>query len=569
MIEEGDQEPLLELGSRTNGDDDDNNKGGFKTLPFIIGAEGLEKMATYGLTPNMTIYLMGQYHMGITTASNVFYLWSSATNFMQIIWAIIADSFFGQFYTIGFGTIICFLGSILMWSTTIIPNAKPPPCDEYSSTNGCSPTFSQFVFLCSSLGLISIGAGGVRSSCLAFGANQLRKNGKFNKTSRVKDSYFSWYYVFYTFSVLIALTCVVYIQDNLGWRVGFAVPALLLLFAVFLFFSASLWYIKPESKTSLVTDLVMVVVASCRNWHLKLSDGRDVVYHHKNGSSNIRPSGKLRFLNKACMVKDPQSHTRANGLATNSWNLCTLEQVEELKSLLRVIPMWCSGMIMNVNVSQVSFQVLQAASMNRKISSFEFPAASFSTLSVLSVIIWVILYDRVFLPLASRVRGRRVRISPKTRMGVGIFLSFTSMLVTAAVESIRRTVVAANMSALWLLPQYCLTGFAEGSNVVAQNEFYFSELPRSMWSIAATLNGIGMALANLVASFILNSVDVISKEAGHQSWISDDIDKGRYDYYYLVLAGLSMANMLYFLVCSNAYGPLKGETNLAEEENES
>ncbi|XP_073134482.1 protein NRT1/ PTR FAMILY 1.2-like isoform X2 [Henckelia pumila] len=538
MMEEGEEEPLLELGSCTNGedhdDDYDNNKGGFRTLPFIIGADGLEKIATYGLTPNMTVYLMGQYHMGMTTASNVLFLWSSATNFMQIIWAIISDSFLGQFYTIGLGTIICFLGSILLWSTTMIPNAKPPPCDE-SSTHSCSPTFPQFVLLCSSLGLISIGAGGIRSSCLAFGANQLRK-GKFKKTSRVKDSYFSWYYVSFTFSVLIALTCVVYIQDNLGWRVGFAVPALLLLLAV--------------------------------NRHLKLSDGTDVLYHYKNGSSNIPPSQKLRFLNKACIVKDPQGDTTANGFGTDSWNLCTVDQVEELKSLIRVIPIWCSGMIMYVNISQASFPVLQAASMNRKISSFEFPAASFNTLTVLSVIIWVLLYDRVFLPLASRVRGRQVRISTKTRMGFGVFLSFTAMLVTAAVESIRRTVVAANMSAMWLIPQYCLTGFAEASNAIAQNEFYFSELPRSMWSIAATLNWIGLAMANLVASFILNCVDMISKERGHKSWISSDIDEGHYDYYYLVLAGLSMANMLYYLVCSNAYGPLKGERNLAEEEDE-
>ncbi|XP_073055374.1 protein NRT1/ PTR FAMILY 1.2-like [Primulina eburnea] len=562
--EEGEVVPLLELGSRNN--EVDNNKGGFRTLPFIIGTEGLEKMATFGLSPNMTVYLMAQYHMGMTTASNVLFFWSSATNFMPIIWAIIADSFLGQFYAIGFGSIICFVGLVHLWLTTVIPNAKPPPCDE-SSAHLCSPSIPQFVFLCGSLGLISIGAGGVRSSALAFGANQLRK-GNFKRTLCVKDSYFSWYYVSYTFSILIAFTCVIYIQDNLGWSVGFAVPALLMLLAVFVYFSASSWYINPDGKTSFVTNFVKVVVASYRNRHVKLSDKTDVFYHSKNGSSNIPPSRKLRFLNKACVVKDPQWDTTANVIATNSSNLCTVGQVEELKSLFRVIPIWFSGMIMFVNVSQPSFLVLQASSMDRKISSFEIPAASFGIFTVLSVIIWVILYDRVFLPLASRVRGQRVEISSRTRMGFGIFLSFIAMLVTAAVESKRRTVVAANMSAMWLIPQYCLTGFAEASNAIAQNEFYFSELPRSMWSIAATLNGIGLALANLVASFILNCVDVISKAGGQGSWISNDIDKGHYDYYYLVLAGLSMANMVYFIVCSSAYGPFKGERNLAEQDDE-
>ncbi|XP_073136393.1 protein NRT1/ PTR FAMILY 1.2-like [Henckelia pumila] len=561
MIEEEGELPLLEPRSRDDEVEYDNDKGGFRTLPFIIGTEGLEKMATFGLNPNMTVYMMGQYQMGMTTASNILFIWSSATNFMPIIWAIIADSFLGQFYAIGLGTIICFLGVLLLWSTTIIPNARPPPCDETSSNGLCySPTFNQLAFLCSAFGLISVGAGGIRSSCLAFGANQLRK-GHFKKTSCVKDSYFSWYYVSYTFSILIAYTCVVYIQDNLGWSAGFAVPAALMLVAVFVFFSASLWYIKPESKTSLVTNVVKVVAAAYRNRHVKLSDRTDVLYHRKSGSSNVPPSRKLRFLNKACVVKDPRYDTHAN-------HLCTVDQVEELKSLLRIIPIWSTGMIMFVNVSQPSFLVLQATKMNRKISSFEFPAASFSMFSVLSIIVWVIFYDRAFLPLASKVRGRRVRISTRTRMGLGIFLSFIAMLVTSAVEGIRRTGVASNMSALWLIPQYCLTGFAEASNAIAQNEFYFSELPRSMWCIAATLNGIGLALANLIASLILNCVDVISKEGGHESWISDDIDKGHYDYYFLVLAGLSMANMLYFIVCSSAYGPSKAERNLPEEEDE-
>ncbi|KZV51141.1 hypothetical protein F511_06205 [Dorcoceras hygrometricum] len=561
MIEEGEEKPLLEFKSRTDVDDD--NKGGFSTLPFIIGADGLEKMATFGLSPNMTVYLMGKYHMGMATASNVLFLWSSATNFMPIVWAVVSDSFLGQFYTIGFGQIICFLGIILLWLTTVIPNAKPPPCDK-SSIHCYSATIPQFVFLCSSLGLISIGAGGIRSSCLAFGANQLRK-GNFNQTRSLKESYFGWYYVSYAFSVLIGLTCIVYIQDNLGWSVGFAVPALLILLAMVLFFSASFWYIKPDSKTSLITDFVKVVVASCRNRHFKISDRTDVEYHHKNGLSNIHPSQKLRFLNKACVVKDPQCNTTTIGITTTSRNLCTVDQVEDLKSLLRLIPIWSSGMIMYVNICQATFPVLQAGSMNRKISSFEVPAASFSTLTVLSAIIYIIIYDRVFLPLASRVRGRPVRISAKTRMGFGIFLSFIAMLVTAAVESIRRTVDAANMSALWLVPQYCLNGFAEALNAIGQNELYFSELPRSMWSIAATMNGIGVASANLVASFVLNVVDRISKEGGNTSWISSDIDKGHYDYYYLVLAGLSMANMVYFLICSSAYGPLKGERDLAEE----
>ncbi|KAL3645916.1 hypothetical protein CASFOL_011096 [Castilleja foliolosa] len=559
-------------------DQDSNAKGGFTTLPFIIGNESLEKMATYGVSPNMTLYLMKEYHMGMSSASTVLFLWSSATNFMPLVGAVLADSFLGRFYTIGFGSTICLMGMIILWLTTIIPQAKPPLCDQSIST--CiTPTIFQFMFLFTSFVLISIGAGGIRSSSLAFGANQLEK-GDFKKQSGVKESYFNWYYATNTISIVIALTCVVYIQDNMGWVIGFAVPAGLMFIGVVLFFSASASYVRVKSESSLLTGFAQVVVAWFRNRHVKLSDGVSYIWHCKNGSGLVSPSPNLRFLNKACVIRDPNKDLTADGTAKDPWSLCTVDQVEELKALVRIIPIWSTGMIMSINISQNSFPLLQAVSMDRHItSSFTIPPASFNTFTVIAVILWITIYDRIFLPLASRVKKKPVRISPRRRMGIGIFLSFLAMMVSALVEAIRRAfavhegnmgppLVSSHISALWLVPQYCLNGFAEASNVIAQNEFYFSELPRSMSSIALTLNGIGGALANLIASFIMNMVDNISKAGGKESWISSDINKGHYDYYYLVLAGLSMCNMLYFLVCSRAYGPLKEDTKMREEEDE-
>ncbi|XP_051129853.1 protein NRT1/ PTR FAMILY 1.1-like [Andrographis paniculata] len=544
------EEPLLE---------DNDRKGGFRALPFIIGSEGVEKMATYGLMQNMALYLMSEYHMEMSSASTLLFLWSATSNFMPLLGAILADSFLGRFYTIGFGSIICLMGMILLWSTTVIPSAKPPPCSDGIACT--APTVLQLTYLCTCFGLMSIGAGGIRSSCLAFGADQLEKGtGGFAKHG-VKECYFGWYYASYTFSVLIALTCIVYIQDNLGWSIGFAVPAVLMFFNATSFFFASSFYVKMETKKNLVTGLFQVAVASYRNRHLRLSESTDYLCHCEPGSTLLRPSQKLGFLNMACIVKDPESELTVDGEATNPWSLCTVDQVEGLKALLRVLPIWSAGMFMAVNISQNTIPLLQAVSMDRRLGSFTIPAASFTVFMVISVILWITLYDRVFLPIASNLKGRSFRISSMTRMGVGIFLSCLSMIVAAAVEGLRRrraTTTGSHISALWLVPQNCLSGFAEASNAIAQNEFYFSELPRSMSSIAATLTGIGLAVANIVASLIMNAVDALSRAGGgdEDSWVSSDIDKGHYDYYYLVLAGLAAANMIYYLICSRGYSSL-------------
>ncbi|KAK9273971.1 hypothetical protein L1049_018785 [Liquidambar formosana] len=490
-------------------------EGGFRTLPFIIANEALEKVASYGLMPNMIVYLMGEYGMETTTGSNVLFFWSAATNFMPIVGAFVADSFAGRFRTIGFGSMASLLGLILLWLTAMIPQARPS-CNQI--LNGCEPPkVSQLILLYCSFGLMSIGAGGIRSSSLAFGADQLGK------------------------------------RDNLKS-------------------SGSLADLLQLTKTSLFTGFAQVLVASYKNRHLTLSSqNSNRLYYHRKGSTLLVPSEKLRFLNRACTIRNPEQDLNPDGKASDPWSLCTVDQVEELKALLKVIPLWSTGIMMAVNISQNSFPLLQAASMDRHITSnFEIPAGSFSIFMIVSLTVWVPLYNHIILPLASKIRGKPTRLSIKQRMGIGLLLSCVSMAVSAIVETVRREVAikeglsddpqaVSYMSAMWLVPQYCLNGMAEAFTAIAQIEFYYSEFPRSMSSIAATLLLLGMAVANLVASSIMSAVDDVTKRGGKESWLSSNINKGHFDYYCWLLTGLSLLNLMYFLVCSRAYGPCVGE----------
>lgn len=544
--------------------------GGIRTLPFIIANEAFEKVASFGLSSNMILYLEKEYHMGMISGTNIINIWSSATNFLPVIGAFLADSFVGRYPMIGFGSVISLLGMILLWSTTMIPQARPPPCIG-SSTSCSSSTAFQVIFLCFSFGLMSIGAGGIRSSSLAFGADQLIKPGNLKGVAAL-ESYFGWYYACASLAVVISLTCVVYIQDHLGWEIGFGVPVVLMFLSALSFFLTSTFYIKLKDKTSLHTGFVQVIVAAYKNRHFPLaSDRTSMVYHHKKGSSLVVPSQKLRCLNKACLVRDPRQYLTVDGRISNSWSLCTVDQVEELKALLKVIPMWSTGLIMSVTLSQPTFQVVQAMSMDRHVTSgLEIPAGSFGMFTVISITLWIVLYDRLILPLASRIMGRPVHLTAKQRMGIGLFLSIVTMVVTAIIEYIRRGIATkegfsddpqavVNMSAMWLILPTCLGGIGNALNLVAQNEFYYSEFPQSMSSIATTLQGVGMSAASLLASFILNIVDNVTKSGGQPSWVSSNINQGHYDYYYWVLASLCFVNMLYFLLCSWAYGPCEEE----------
>ncbi|KAK9677098.1 hypothetical protein RND81_11G121000 [Saponaria officinalis] len=552
-----------------------SKKGGFISIPFILANEAFEKVASFGLTPNMIVYLMNDYKMSVTNAQNLIYFWNTASNFTPFVGAILADSLLGRFLTIGFGSIFSLLGMFVLWLTTIIPQVKPPPCDPSTSTCS-SPTTGQYAFLIFAFVLMAIGGGGTKPCSQAFGADQVHR-GDNPKNKNNLEIFLNWYYMFSCLSIIVAMTVIVYIQDHLGWMVGFGVPVVLMFLATLFFFLAAPIYVMVDVNRNLLVGLMQVIVAGFRNRKLSASDcGSDAQYFQGTDSSVSIPSEKLRFLNAACTIRDPDSDIGPDGLPRDPWRLCRVEDVEGLKSFIRVIPIWSTGIMICVNTSISSFSVLLTRTMDRHVgSNFEIPAASFGTFIIVVIGIWIPLYYRVILPLASKIKGKPVTISVKARMGIGLFCSFMSILTSGMVESIRRQraidqgfeddpKAVIQMSALWTLPHSIFGGIAEAFFVIGQTEFFFSELPKNMLSVAGAIFGLSGTIGNLMASLLLNFINGVTKTEGEDGWIADNVNKGHYDYYYYLLAGLNVVNVIFYVYCSSIYGPTKNEIVVKE-----
>ncbi|KAL8170769.1 hypothetical protein V2J09_022573 [Rumex salicifolius] len=394
-------------------------------------------------------------------------------------------------------------------------NRPSSPCGSGSGgglIKGESATVAQYAILAVAFAVMSIGAGGVRPCSQAYGADQLhinkRDNTNNNKEERALEIFFKWYYACSCLSVLIGVN----IQVNAGWRVGVGIPALLLLASIFSFFAASSFYVKVGPLRSLFTSFVHVVVAAYRNRHLQLSPNSRY-HHHQRQQNNTHmqaavSSKYIRALNKACLLSRDCSSSE-----NHPWRLTTVDQVEELKALIRVLPIWSSGIMLSIYVNQVTFQVYQANAMDRQLGSgFEVPASSIGMFLILAIVVWVPLYDRLIIPMASWMKGRPVRISVKLRMGVGLFFTLATMAVAAL---------------------YALNGIGEALNVIGQTEFYYSEFPKSMSSISTVLSGVGMAVASLMATAIVSAVNAARNVDCDDSWVGDDPNKAHYDYYYM------------------------------------
>lgn len=156
--------------------------------------------------------------------------------------------------------------------TAAIRSLHPSPCSQSAANaSDClGPTPWQMAFLIAGLGFLVIGAGGIRPCNLAFGADQFNPNTESGK--RGVNSFFNWYYFTYTFSVMISLTAIVYVQSDISWAWGFAIPAFCMLFSCFFFFIGTRIYVRVKPFGNPLTSVVRVFVVSFKKRKLKLPE---------------------------------------------------------------------------------------------------------------------------------------------------------------------------------------------------------------------------------------------------------------------------------------------------------
>ncbi|KAF5790290.1 putative proton-dependent oligopeptide transporter family [Helianthus annuus] len=126
--------------------------------------------------------------------------------------------------------------------------------------------------------------------------------------------------------------------------------------------------------------------------------------------------------------------------------LNTVHRVEELKSLLRMCPIWASGILLfTAYVQQNTFSLQQANTMNRHLTkSFQIPAGSMLAFTLGSMLATILFYDRVFGPIMKRFTGEERGVSFLNRMGIGFTISIVASLVAGFMERKRKNVAFAH-----------------------------------------------------------------------------------------------------------------------------
>lgn len=548
---------------------------GIKAMPYIIGNETFEKLGAIGTLANLLIYLTSVFNMKRITAATLLNVFNGTTNFATLIGAFLCDTYFGRYKTLGFASVASFLGLFVIALTAAIKKLHPPHCGGEES-NCIRPTSGQIAFLLSGFALMVVGAGGIRPCNLAFGADQFNPNIESGK--RGINSFFNWYFFTITFAQMISVTLVVYLQSEVNWGIGLGIPALFMLISCFIFFIGTKIYVIVKPEGSPLASIAQVIVVAIKKRRLKLPEQPWLSLFNrtpsKSGNSRLPYTPQFRFLDKAAIMT-PGDEINADGAPANPWRLCSMQQVEEAKCVLRVIPIWAAGMVYHIGaLQQQQFVVFQAQQSSRYLgnSKFQIPAATYTIFSMLSLTLFIPVYDRVLVPFMRRLTGKEGGITLLQRLGIGLFIIVPATFISAFIEMKRRNLALAkplpgvhfhkgavsSMPALWMVPQLVLTGISESFASIGQIEFYYKQFPENMRSFAGSLLFLGMATSSYINGSLISIVHHTTEGSSSGNWLPEDLNKGRLDYFYFLITALVLLNVCYFIVCARWY-KYKGE----------
>ncbi|KAG2317671.1 hypothetical protein Bca52824_020793 [Brassica carinata] len=476
--------------------DTSSKRGGWITFPFMMATLLGMSITSFGWVLNLIVFLIEEFNIKNIAAAQISNIVNGCLSMLPVVAAILADSFFGNIVVISASTFISLTGIILLTLIASLDSLKPRPC-ETGSVLCQSPSELQLGILYTALVLVTTGGGGTRFTLASAGANQYEK-------PKDQGSFFNWYFLILYAGAITGATAIVYTQDNASWKLGFGLCAAanMVSFLVFVCGKRLYKHEKPMGNSPFKSLISVVVSATVKR--KAVISSKEEYYHHglgeKDKTSPALPSKSYRFLNRTALkTEDDLNHK--DGSVNNIWRLCSVQEVEDFKAILRLVPLWVAIIFVSTPIAtQTGLMVLQGLVTDR---------------------------------------------------GLGPHFKIPAGLKT--VENNGHP-----MSVLWLFPSLVIVGISEAFQFPGNIELFYGEFPESLRNTATSLTSLVIGISFYLSTALIDLIQRTTK------WLPDDINSGRVDNVYWVLAVVGVLNFGYYLVCSwfYIYRNLEGDNEL-------
>nr|CAB3491505.1 unnamed protein product [Digitaria exilis] len=308
-----------------------------------------ERIGFYGVQGNLIMYLTGPLRMSTAAAAAAVNAWEGTVLVLPLVGALAADSRLGRYGAVMAASVLYLLSLGMLTASSALEASQPRPPPSTTPP-------ARLAFFYGALYLLALAQGFHRPCAQALGADQFAP-GETEAASR--SSYFNWFHFFVAWGYAVAAAGISYVEDNVGWTVGFGTcwASMVLCLAVFLLGTRTYRAEEPADSRPLV-DAV-------RAWAAGVFRGKDTI-------------GRERLLD--------QEAEEGAGLVS-----------------VKLLPIWLASTVFALVISQVStLFTKQGATMDRRVGTAGFavpPAALLSFISV-SFVILVPVYDRAVVPMS-------------------------------------------------------------------------------------------------------------------------------------------------------------------------
>lgn len=539
---------------------DASKTGGWLAAGLILGTELSERICVMGISMNLVTYLVGDLHLSSSKSANTVTNFMGTLNLLGLLGGFVADAKLGRFLTVAISASIAALGVTMLTLVTSIPSMRPPPCENSRTMKShcVEASSSQLALLFIALNTIALGGGGIKSNVSGLGSDQFDSSNP--KERRAMIYFFNRFYFCISLGSLFAVTVLVYVQDNVGRGWGYGLSAGTMIAAVGVLVAGTRWYRFKKPQGSPLSVVWRVLFLAWKRRNVEYPSHPSFLNGFQN--AKVKHTPRLRCLDKAAVL-DEQYATGCDETRNNRWIVSTVSEVEEVKMVVKLLPIWSTCILFWTVYSQMNtFTIEQATFMNRDVGTFQIPSASFSVFLFLTILLVTSLNERVTVPVARRFTRSPQGITSLQRVGVGLFLSILGMAVAGAVEKHRRESAVdhnVRIRAFWLVPQFFIIGAGEAFAYVGQLEFFIREAPEGMKSMST-----GLFLSTLSMGFFVSSVLVtVVGKASKGGWLKSNLDIAKLENFYWMLAVLGVVNFLVFTIFARKH---QYKAQITEEE---
>uniref|UniRef100_A0ACB8G2H4 Uncharacterized protein n=2 Tax=Sphaerodactylus townsendi TaxID=933632 RepID=A0ACB8G2H4_9SAUR len=536
----------------------------------VLLVEILERAAFFGIASNLVLYLnSSNFNWEGSQASRATLLFMGASYLLSPIGGWLADAYLGRYWTITFSVLLYLLTACLL-PTTASQDGQNFLCGDRSAyviqsscqrggaeCKGQLPGQYCAPVMYAGLLLLALGISSVKANLAPFGADQVTDLGQ-DATQR----FFNWFYWSINFGAVISLLVVAFIQQNVDFLIGYAIPAVCLAFALLVFLLAAPSFVtKPATGSQVSIMFQLAFKSSCWGKVLRKISTKAKVNNFQSGEVTSLLSGPRH---------QPQEPSHEN--ISNFQGL-----VKILPVLLTLIPYWMvyfqmqstyylQGLHLYIpNIFQHSNSNNSALSASVG-GSYKFPDAWLLLANVIVLLILVPLKDRVIDPFLAK---RKLLLSALKRMTVGMIFGFASVIAAGVLETKRlkyvhnnKTIsqqigkddyIAAQLPIWWQIPQYMLIGISEIFTSIPGLEFAYSEAPKSMQGAIMGLFYFISGVGSLLGSGLLTLLSVPAN--GWMNCPEDygNINKCQMDNYFFLLAAIQAVTCVLFICISIRY----------------